>query len=130
MEAFDSLTAGRKDIHDKHLALALGVTPPTVVGWRKLVEKTNPARGPNQKTREAIQSLEDSGVLWGLDAAVRQMRGTVEDLERALEVRRALRGLDAPNPPTSDDELVDYAQRTMRGARKPNEGDDPEKKSK
>jgi len=109
---FDALKDADSRFQDKHLALALGVTPPTVTGWRKLLDKPVPTRGPNVAVREAIASLPDPGVLWGLERAVREMRGTVDDLEAALEVRRALQG--AATPPTEGDPRVDQVHRLAR----------------
>jgi hypothetical protein len=111
---FDALRDADSRFQDKHLALALGVTPPTVTGWRKLLRKSAPARGPNVAVREAIASLPDAGVLWGLERAVHEMRGTVDDLEAALEVRRELRRL-AATPPAEDDPRVGLLHRLARG---------------
>lgn len=123
---FDELKNRDSRFQDKHLAMALGVSAPAVTGWRKLLEKEEPARGPNVATLEAIASLPDPGVLWGLERALHEMRGTVEDLEAALDVRRALQ--DAAATPSAGREARDLA-RTLadeRGPQRP--ADIPEKK--
>jgi hypothetical protein len=104
LAAFDRLREHDKRLSDKHLALAFGVTTPSVSGWRKIIARDDPGRGPNVEIREAIKGLADSGRAWGLQVAVDQMRGTVEDLEAALDVRRALSDALGQGPRTTTEE--------------------------
>lgn len=90
VEAFDRIRAERNLNSDKYLALAFDVSIPAVTGWRRMLDKTDPGRGPNVSVREAIKALGDPGRAWGLELALREMRRTVEDLETAADVRRAL----------------------------------------
>ena len=93
---FDELARHHKVLRDKHLALALGVQPPQVKRWRELVARSDPHRGPNQATIDAITSLTDPGGAWGLDAAAHQVRTTLRDIEGAAMVRRELSSAIGP----------------------------------
>lgn len=103
VEAFDRIRAERKLSSDKYLALAFDVSIPAVSGWRKMLKKADPGRGPNIDVRDAIKSLADPGRAWGLELALREMWRAVEDLQTAADVRRALADALATSDAATDE---------------------------
>lgn len=87
----DSLRAAGMSLSDKDLAAAVGVRPSTVSGWRKAVADTGRKRLViNRDTADAIASLADPRSLRAFEAAVQRFRETMESMEAAVALRRAL----------------------------------------
>lgn len=97
---FDHLKTSRNSLADKHLALALGVHPSVVSGWRAALKRGAGRRlFLNDTSRHAIASLAHKEAAEGFRLATGRALEVAADLEAAAVIRETLAMSDEATAP-------------------------------